>query len=148
MKGCMIVLGIVAVLFVGLIVSVATYNPGHPTAAHAARHAPELSPQGLCDRYKATLIDATSAITEVVGHLDCRASGGGYHVDVTILDSAWTQLDYDQRLGLAKSLWQACVKTAHPETADRCHVKLIGEQGEPLGGSNDFIGSSIDVNKD
>ncbi len=39
------------------------------------------------------------------------------------------------------------MKAAHLNQSDSCHMKLIDEQGEDLGGSNNFAGSIIDVNK-
>lgn len=85
----------------------------------------------------------------VVSKYDCSGIGSdGYLVHVTVVDDAWTQFSYDRRLQLAQGLWAMCVKGAKPKTADSCHVRLVGEAGEDLGGSNDFAGSMIDVSRD
>ena len=86
----------------------------------------------------------------LVASYSCGDIGGGvfYNIRITVRDEAWESADYDERLQLAKGLWAMCLKYAHPDQADSCHVKLIGEAGEDLGGSNDFAGSIIDVNKD
>jgi hypothetical protein len=87
-------------------------------------------------------------VGSVLSKYDCTEIGGGVLIHITVRDSAWSIADYDERLRLAKGLWAECVKYAHPEQADSCHVKLVGEGGEDLGGSNDFAGSMIDVSKD
>lgn len=85
----------------------------------------------------------------VLASYNCEQVGSdGVLIHITVRDEAWQSFDYDQRLRLAKALWAGCVKYAHPEQADSCHVKLVGEAGEALGGSNDFAGSIIDVSKD
>lgn len=103
---------------------------------------------GMCKKWGALLRSAGGGA--IVASYECRgANGGPYSIHATIRDEAWTVLDYDQRLRLAKSLWEGCVKAAALyENADSCHVKLYGEAGESLGGSNDFAGSMIDVTKD
>ncbi len=109
-------------------------------AQYAAAHTP-------CKEFGRGL-DSIQAGNVLAGY-DCKeVVSGAYLIHVTVRDEAWEAFDYDQRLGLAKGLWAACVKFAHPEQADSCHVKLVGEQGEDLGGSNDFAGSMIDVSKD
>jgi hypothetical protein len=94
-------------------------------------------------------IESISEIGGVVAGYSCgEIAAGIVNVHVTVRDSAWESADYDQRLRLAKGLWGMCVKYAHPDQADSCHVRLVGEGGEDLGGSNDFAGSMIDVSKD
>jgi len=108
-------------------------------SAYASTHTP-------CKEFGRSL-DAIHAGNIVSGY-DCSTVGGdGYLIHVTMLDDAWSTADYDERLRLAKGLWEMCVRVAHPGMADSCHVKLVGQGGEDLGGSNDFAGSMIDVSK-
>lgn len=88
-------------------------------------------------------------VGDVIAGYDCRnIAGDSYLIHVTVRDDAWTVFSYDKRLQLAKGLWSICVRSAHPKMADYCHVRLIGEAGEDLGGSSMFAGSMIDVSRD
>ena len=110
-------------------------------AAYAAAHTP-------CKEFGRGL-ESVSEIGNLVASYSCGEIGDGiFNIRITVRDDAWEGADYDERLRLAKDLWGMCVKYAHPDQADSCHVRLIGEAGEDLGGSNDFAGSVIDVNKD
>lgn len=114
-------------------------------AAAAARYAAEHTP---CKEFGRGL-ESINGVGNIVASYNCTQVGSdGVLIHVTVRDEAWQSFDYDERLQLAKSLWAGCVKYAHPEQADSCHIKLVGEAGEDLGGSNDFAGSIIDVSKD
>jgi len=90
-----------------------------------------------------------SGVGEIVASYRCSGEDRSiFHVDATIRDEAWTAMTYDQRLSLAHSLWAGAVGAARLEQADSAHVRLVGEQGESLGGSSWLAGSMIDVNKD
>lgn len=110
-------------------------------AQYAAAHTP-------CKEFGRGL-ESISEMGTLVANYSCGDIGAGiFNIRITVRDEAWESADYDERLQLAKGLWAMCVKYAHPDQADSCHVKLIGEAGEALGGSSDFAGSIIDVNKD
>ena len=112
--------------------------------AAQARYAAEHTP---CKEFGRGLESLNAG--DVIASYDCREVGSdGVIIHITVRDAAWQYYDYDQRLQLAKGLWGACVKYAHPQQADSCHVRLVGEAGEDLGGSNSFAGSMIDVNKE
>lgn len=108
--------------------------------AYAAEHTP-------CKNFGRG-IEAIPDISSVVASYTCQSVGGGVLIHLTVRDSAWSSADYDERLQLAKGMWGACVRLVRPEHADSCHVRLVGEAGEELGGSNAFVGSMIDVSKD
>jgi hypothetical protein len=85
----------------------------------------------------------------ILASYDCQnVAGDSYLIHVTVRDEAWTAFSYDRRLQLAKGLWAMCVKSVRPKMADFCHVRLVGEAGEDLGGSSYFAGSMIDVSHD
>jgi hypothetical protein len=109
-------------------------------AAYAADHTP-------CKEYGRAL-EALPNISSIVSSYSCQGVGQGVLIHLTIRDSAWSVADYDERLQLAKGMWAQCVRVVHPPQADSCHVRLVGEAGEDLGGSNAFAGSMIDVSKD
>lgn len=109
-------------------------------AQYAAAHTP-------CKEFARGL--ESVQVGSILASYDCSSPGNGIvSIHITVRDEAWESADYDERLRLAKDLWAMCVKYAHPDQADSCHVKLVGEAGEDLGGSNDFFGSVIDVSKD
>jgi hypothetical protein len=115
--------------------------------AYDETHGPR-SVSAACDAFHAKL-GQTEGIGAIVKSEDCRGQDREiFHVDVTIRDEAWTSFTYDQRLRLAKSLWYGAVGAARLTQADAVHVRLIGEAGEDLGGSNSFAGSMIDVRRD
>jgi hypothetical protein len=98
----------------------------------------------FCSRWGA-LLEGGGAI---VKSYECSVTPGGvYNVTATIADEAWTSLDYDQRLRLAKALWSGCLKASGVASGDSCYIHLEGEAGEKLGGSG-WAGSLIDVSRD
>ena len=108
-------------------------------AAYAANHTP-------CKEFGSALSIAASA--GVLGYRCEGVAKSGYLIHVKISNEAWSPIDYDTRLQIAKNLWNLCVNATQVTSADSCHVRLDGEAGEDLGGSNPFAGSIIDVSKD
>lgn len=102
-----------------------------------------------CNAFSAR-INGIEGIGQVVKSWSCSGEDRDlFKVDVTINDEAWRTFDYDERLRLAKSLWEGAVHAARFESKpDSARIKLIGQAGEDLGGSNWLAGSMIDVSKD
>jgi hypothetical protein len=96
------------------------------------------------------MLKGVDSMAQIVVEISCSGVDREiFSADVRIRDDAWTALTYDKRLRLAQMLWNGAVQQSkfddHP---DSVHVKLLGEAGERLGGSNDFAGSILDVSKD
>lgn len=145
--GCLATLILVGVVTCAVQSGNHTSSPGASTPEHkqaAPKPVPPRSVHAACDAFGKKL-NSIEGIGSIVKSYTCRGDAGGpYDLDVTITDDSWSQLDYDQRLQLAKSLWNGWVTAADPSKPDSDYIHLIGEAGEELGGSG-FAGSLVDV---
>lgn len=87
---------------------IGAFTIGQVIDQERAREHPAQDGKQLCVALHDRL-SKVEGIGELVASYQCRRNDSVAHVNFTIRDDAWTSLDYDERLKVAKSLWLGVV---------------------------------------
>lgn len=110
------------------------------TKEEADARATELS-KSLLSKLK-----ARSAGESIFKSVRVRGIGSTWEATI-VVDNAWTNESYDDRLELAKAIWQTWYPIANPSEPDKAPIAIEASSGRKVGGSRTLGGSLIWVEK-
>ena len=100
---------------------------------------PAIDPAKALVDYERTLKEIGVAPTMVT-----KFALRGKEVILTV-DNGFHRLSKPERLSAAQNLWRGWAQAACPGDLDSCHVRLVDQNGNKVGGSG-MVGSFVSVN--